>query len=262
MFATLSDIFEAKITTAAEALPLDEELALISRAQGGDEDAYNALLMQYRLGLRGLVRTEYARAGGFVDADETRANVLLGFAEALASCDGTTRLSAKLKGATLTASHEFHLVDNFNVPYRTRQRYMQALREAGPDGNAEEKAVELGMSPEVFRAIREALRAGSYEGMLDDGTGEMSGRSREASMTTVTPERAYAEVDDAILVARAFAAVGELEEGICRDAYGFTEYDPIPDAEIAHRRGMTRPTVQRVRTRALEAMREALGDAR
>ncbi|WDS51686.1 DNA binding protein [Microbacterium phage Barnstormer] len=264
---TIAVVFDAKLIPAAP-LELEQELALITAAQGGDSDAYVSLLRQYAHGLRGLAKSEYARAGGTVDADETRANVLLAFAEALAACDGTTRIAAKLKASAYEVAEAHHLVGNFTIPARTRQRYFQAHREAGPDGDVEAKAVELGMSREVFRELREAFRVNSMDAMIDAHRSTM-GRKRGLAEGTASDsepdtfgsiyvERGYATVDQAETVARAFDAVDELTEGVIRDAYGFTEYDPIPDAEIAHRRGYSRSKVQRIRTEGIATMRAAL----
>lgn len=263
---TLADILDAKLDRGAESLPFEEELALIERAQSGDEDAYVALLRQYAHGLRNLMKTEHSRAGGLVDADETRANVLLAFAEALAECDGTTRIAAKLRVKVYDVATEHHLVGALSVPTRTRQRYMQALREAGPDGDAEATAAELGMSREAFLAVRDAIGARSIEDMHATRMARMNEEhsttyftSPEQEATGITPERSYASVEQRATVERAFAAVDELTGDIIRDAYGFTEYDPIPDAEIAHRRGFSRSKVQRIRTEGIVTMRRALG---
>ncbi|WDS52078.1 DNA binding protein [Microbacterium phage Caron] len=266
---TLAVIFDAKLIPAAP-LELEQELALITAAQGGDSDAYVTLLRQYAHGLRGLAKSEYSRAGGMVDADETRANVLLAFAEALAACDGTTRVAAKLKSSVYSVAEEHHLVGNFAIPTRTRQRYFQALREAGVDGDAEAKAIELGMSREVFLAVKDVIGARSLEEAaahfskatpgsgVDMAASGAGGIGWDMPMESLTAERNYATVDQAADVARAFDAVDELTEGVIRDAYGFTEYDPIPDAEIAHRRGFSRSKVQRIRTEGIATMRVAL----
>lgn len=266
---TLAVIFDAKIAANTATLPLEDELDLIAQAQRGIEDAYLRLLRQYAPGLRGMAKSEYERAGGTVDADETRANVLLAFATALSECDGSTRVAAKLKKAALHVADEFHLVGAFTVPERTRQRYFQALREAGPDGDPAAKAVELGMTREIFTAVREAVGAGSFEYLAEapnranaasysHSTGGSAADS-EPEFGSIYTERGYATVEQTVTVARAFAAVDGLTGGVIRDAYGFTEYDPIPDAEIAHRRGFSRSKVQRIRTDGVATMRAALG---
>ncbi|WWV91889.1 hypothetical protein GMYAFLOJ_CDS0059 [Microbacterium phage phiMiGM15] len=246
---TLRAIFDDKLT-GADRLPLEEETALIARAQAGDFDAYNALLVQYAHGLRAMAEQEYARAAGHVDHDETRANVLLAFAEALHECQEGDRVAFRLPKATLRVADSHHLVGGFTIAERTRQRYMQARREAGPDGDAEAKARELGMTRETFLSVRDALDASSFDGILEE--------QGDSGMQAIGLERGYSTVEQRADVAKAFAAVDVITGDVIRDAYGFTEYDPIPDAEIAHRRGFSRSKVQRIRSEGLATMRKAL----
>ncbi|GEB46978.1 hypothetical protein MTE01_29230 [Microbacterium testaceum] len=246
---TLRAIFDDKLV-AREKLEHAEETRLVRAAQDGDLDAYNTLLRQYAHGLRSLAEQEYARAGGHVSHDETRANVLLAFAEAVHECQAGDRVAFRLPKATLRVADEHHLVGGFTIAERTRQRYMQALREAGPDGDAEAKARELGMTRETFLSVRDALGASSFDGILEE--------QGDAGMQAIGLERGYSTVEQRADVAKAFAAVDVITGDVIRDAYGFTEYDPIPDAEIAHRRGYSRSKVQRLRSEGLSTMRKAL----
>ncbi|AWY04887.1 DNA binding protein [Microbacterium phage Floof] len=290
---SIRELFDAKLAPFAQ-LPLEEELALISEAQGGSEEAKLRLLRQYANGLRSIAAREHARAGGREageDPEETRANVLIAFMEALAACDGTTRIAARLKGATLDAANTYHLRSAFAVPARTRARYFQALREAGLNGNAEDKAVELGMSREVFQQVRAAFSTDSIEGLgetwshgvgvaADTYGGQDYGRERAPHMEGLQSslQPSYATTEDRLTLARAYAAVDELTLGVIEDAYGFAFYDddstpekpirdrdpfagfdPIPDTQIAHLRGMSRSGIQRKRTEGLAAMRVAVG---
>lgn len=254
---TLRAIFDDKLIANAR-LDRDAETALIAAAQAGEFKAYDTLLRQYAHGLRALAEQEYARAGGHVDAEETRANVLLAFAEAVHECQEGERVAQRLPKAILKAADAYHLVGAFTVAERTRQRYMQALREAGPGGNAEEKARELGMTRETFLAVKDAIGATSFEEFTESHARSGEGGSVEPNVAAITVERGYATVEQRADVAKAFAAVDETTGDVIRDAYGFTEYDPIPDAEIAHRRGYSRSKVQRIRTEGLSKMRVAL----
>ncbi|MDR6866800.1 DNA-directed RNA polymerase sigma subunit (sigma70/sigma32) [Microbacterium resistens] len=240
VYTTLADIFDSK-AEALEPLDLDVEFALIVKAQAGDERATLALMRQYAVGLRGLAKREYARAGEHVDAEETRQNVALAFMEALAACDGTVRLAAKLQVAAFKVADEFHLVGVLSMSSRARSRFFQVRREVGVGADVEAVAVELGMSRETYRAVEAALSAAP----VDDHR-------------NVAVDGGFEAVDKGAMCARAFAAVEELTESIIRDAYGFTEYEPIPDGEIAYRRGLSRSKVQRVRTGGLERMRRVL----
>jgi hypothetical protein len=265
---TLRAIFDDKLVTR-EKLEHAEETRLIRAAQDGDLGAYETLLMQYAHGLRALVEQEYARAAGHVDALETRANVLLAFAEAVHECQTGERVAFRLPKAALRVADEHHLVGGFAIPARTRQRFTQARREAGPDGDAEAKALELGMTRETFRAVKEALDAQSLDDLIGGGLEKANDRAyaphgagnnfdSEPRTSSLTVERGYSTVEQRADVAKAFAAVDVITGDVIRDAYGFTEYDPIPDAEIAHRRGYSRSKVQRIRAEGLSTMRKAL----
>ncbi len=294
MFTTsIHEIFDARLAPYEE-MPLADELALIADAQAGVEVAKLRLLRQYAGGLRAAAAREYARAGGRsgefsagADPEEVRANVLVAFMEALAACDGTTRVAVHLRAATLNAANEYHLRSSFAVPARTRSRYFQALREAAPGQDPEDKAVELGMSRETFREVRAAFATASFEGLTvgpmthtHTDAGQRYGAEGSLVMTSVGSSSAptYATTEDRVTLARAYAAVDELTLGIIEDAYGFAYYDdestpdapqrerdpfagfdPIADAQIAHLRGLSRSGVQRKRTDGIAAMRTAVG---
>lgn len=275
MSATLADLFDAPIADYAGPLPLEEELALIAAARDGDRAAEERLLFQYAHALRRAVSGERARLGERGDAQEARANVLLAFTEAVRGARPGERVTQILHSKVLHVADEYHLIDGLTVPARTGRKVMAALRLAGDDVAAAQRIAEEreGVAPETFRAALSALSPQSLDDDHHDaivGTGNSTtdagpNRVRDraeaagASLTaSIAPERDFARVEDVIDTQRALAALDEVGRRIVRDYYGFSDYDVIPDAEIAHRLGMTRPTVQRKRISALLTMHDAL----
>lgn len=236
------------------------ETALVVAAQSGDTDAYMMLLDLYGPTLRATV----ARAKKTVDSEEAQAVALLAFAEVLASHDTTdpayangrlaSRLTPHLKdalGVAMTAEHAFA------VPKRTYMRYLGILNEA--DGNvqaARDLAPDRQMTVETFDAIRDALGTGTIDDLPE---GQSAAHDRIEGATTVYASSPVTDVEDQVLVDAALASITDEECRIVELAYGFTEYDPVPDAEIGHRLGLTRPTVQRKRAGALSTIRKTLG---
>lgn len=263
-----------RLFTYADAVVVTEpeEVALIEAAQAGDEDAYARLLEIYGPAIRAAVNS----ARKIIDEEEAQATALVAFAEVLASHDPhnpdyldgrlAPRLAPHLKdalGLAVAGSYAFQ------VPKRSLTRYLGILKEAdGDPAAARDLAPSRSMSVETFDAIRAAAAATSLTEATEFGedfhrTGEGSeGTSYRASDLAASPLFAPApvvDIEDRLLVQAAFRAVEDQEARIVELAYGFTEYDPVPDAEIAHRLGLTRPTVQRKRGKALTSMRKALG---
>lgn len=260
----LADIFDRN----AKQIPLQEadERAAIADALAGDSDAVIRLMYAYAPALRNAVST-FTYAGGAyaasqpADHEDLRSSVTVGFMEALRAFDPEkhTRLAAVINGPLREAlANDLTSPVAFTVPYRTLSRFYAILRKA--DGNTFEAvkiAREHHMSPETFLSVLSAVRnVESYDGPTsteDDGSGALG---KDAALPLW--DNSAAE-EDAVLVAAAFLAVDDVEEKVCRLAYGFETYgDPVADIEIGHRLGMTRPTVQRRRSSALTKMRAAL----
>lgn len=249
-----TELFDAEIDYTGP-LPLEEESRLIAAAHDGDYGAYEALLYQYRPALRALVASEQRRTSGTVDPDESRANALLAFAEALHVTQPGERIAARLKAALLRAADEYHLIGTLTVPYRTRRKYLQALRDA--HGNLTEAraiAASRGMLPETFTAVRQAIATGTWTST----NGLLAGEYGGPELSQLTHERGYATIEDAADAQRALDTLDDTSRTIVRDYYGFNDYDMVPDAEIAHRMGFSRSKVQRLRDGALETMHGAL----
>ncbi|MEO2133344.1 MULTISPECIES: hypothetical protein [unclassified Microbacterium] len=251
-------------TRPLEPLPLEVERELIAAAKLSDERAYEALIDQYAPAIRKATQREHRRLrDSGVDIDEVRSLVLLGFVEAVATCEGE-RLAGNIRPAIArTIDAELPSPSAVTVPARTMSRFMAVLAEAGGDIQlAAELAPSMDLSVETFHSVREALRSwDSLEGLTEDGEeGHGHGRDLDAASAILT-ERGYASVEAKAMCAAAFAAIAHDEKAtlVVRDAYGFSDYRPLSDAEVAERRGMSRSAVQRTRTEALGTMRRELG---
>jgi DNA-directed RNA polymerase specialized sigma subunit len=257
MNTVLADIFDRNIERRFESVEV--EVAAIASAKAGDEQAVIDLMYAYTFALNNALG-KFRNAGGgnrgaYGDSTEERRSLaVMGFMEAIHAFDPE-------KHTRLSAIVGVHLVQEigsmvgpiaFTVPQRTLTRFFSILRMADGDLAAGAKlAPEYSMTSETFQAVAEACRTTSH-GIPSAGDPTWE--------TDVSPlwSRADKEEDD-ILVMAAFSAVDDLEGQVVSMAYGFDDYDPIADAEVAHRMGLSRPKVQRVRSSALGKMREALG---
>lgn len=259
MNTVLADIFDRNIERRFESA--EEEVATIAKAKAGDEQAVIDLMYAYTFALNNALG-KFRKAGGgnrgsFGDSvEERRSLAVMGFMEAIHAFDAE-------KHGRLAAIIGVHLVQEiggmvgtiaFTVPQRTLTRFFSILRMA--DGDLIEGAKlapEYSMTSETFTAVADACRTTSH-GLPTDG--DPSWENGASPLWS----RADKEEDD-ILVMAAFGAVDDLEGEVVSLAYGFDDYDPVSDAEVAHRMGLSRPKVQRVRASALVKMREALGVA-
>ncbi|QWY81869.1 DNA binding protein [Microbacterium phage Honk] len=246
-------------------LPIDVEVELIACAKDGDEAAYERLIANYIPGLRALAASELQRSGRLVDVDEVRANVLLAFVEAVHAARPGERVAPQLAPAAKHAADDFehNLVAALSVPGRTQRRYFQAIREAKRNGtNPVDEAAALGLAPESFYAVKAALGFDSIERLQElNAPGVFDGIGvHEPAMSPIHVEQGYANAETRHMARAALAALNDdpVAAVIVREAYGFTGYEPVPDAEVAHRHGLTRPTVQRKRIKALDTMHEAI----
>lgn len=268
--AVLSDVFdrsaERRIPSAAD------ERAAISLAQDGDEAATLDLVYAYAPTLRAAA----ARHERTLGREEARQATVLGLLEAVHAFDLSSdyeRLAAivweYVADAVQTAAGTMVAI---SVPSRTLKRFFGILRRA--DGDLEAAALAAPkheLSTESFWAIVDALRVdpldvkalgGTKAGI--EGRHAVDGPSFVGAESHARPlwqhaDRGTSDAEDRILAEVALRAVDGFSRDVCRLAYGFSEADPIPDAEIAHRLGYSRPKVQRTRTTALVKMRDALG---
>lgn len=258
--SVMSEIFDRKADRRIESA--QEERAAILAAQGGDDDAMVRLAYAYAYALRNAVSKFTGPDTSAADREEVRSSAFLGFVEAVHAFDPEAgdRL-AGIVGATLarTLREEYMTPSAFTVPDRTLTRFYSILRKA--DGNPYEAAAQApqyGMSRETFLAVLSAVRNVSSLDASAPGT-DPDAPAQELHAAPLWD--AVVSEEDSQLVAAAFDAVDDLEETVCRLAYGFADYDPVPDAEIGDRLGFSRATAQRHRAGALVKMRNALAVA-
>jgi RNA polymerase sigma factor (sigma-70 family) len=267
----LADIFDRNVERRFESPEAEREA--IAAAKAGDEAATVALMYAYSNLLRSGVRW-YTNALPSVpkaaDLEDVRSNAVLGLMTAIKAFDLNAEVHNRL--AAIAKQHIYeHVSVNaptavaaFTVPQRTMTRFFSILREA--EGNVYEAAAlapKYSMTRETFFSVLSAIRnVDSYDALTgaEDENGQATDGSRDLDAHPIW-DGSDAE-DDRLLVEAAFEAVDDVEEKVCRLAYGFETYgDPVADVEVAHRLGMTRPTVQRRRSSALNKMREALAVA-
>ncbi|UYL87648.1 DNA binding protein [Arthrobacter phage VResidence] len=266
----LADIFDRNIEHRFDTVEAERDA--IAAAKKGDEEATVALMYAYAHTLRSGVRW-YTHAlpsvakGG--DLEDVRSNAVMGLMAAIQAFDLDADIHDRLAAIAkqhvyeTVAAHAPTAVAAFTIPQRTMSRFFSILREA--EGNVYEAAAlapKYSMKRETFLAVLSAVR--NVESYDAAEANDDEGRSGDFLGTeNVRPiwDNSAAEEDE-LLVAAAFDAVDDVEERVCRLAYGFETYgDPVPDVEIAHELGMTRPTVQRRRSGALNKMRSALAVA-
>ena len=261
--SVIADIFDRR---AEKRVSVEEERELLAAAQLGDEDAKLAIFYAYAAALRNGVKW-YTRAQPTVpqapDLDDVRQSAVLGLLEAIQNFDPAKhdRLAAiAAQYITNAVSVHSQAASGFTIPERTMKRFFGILRKA--DGNIYEAtriAPQHEMTAETFLSILSAVRnVDGLEALQEGGDDSVGPREIEARSIFGDPA---ADAEDAVLVELAFSAVDDLEEAICRLSYGFADYEPIPDVEVAHRLGLSRPKTQRVRAGALGKMRQALGVA-
>lgn len=258
--SVMSEIFDRNVEHRFESA--EEERAAIQAAKGGDSDAMVALMRAYAPAIRNAVSKFTGPDSTAHDREELRSAVVLGFVEAVNAYDSATadRLAGLIKDVLArTLREEFLTPTAFAVPDRTLTRFYAILRQA--DGNVYEAAAlapSYEMKSATFLAVLSAVR---NVNSLDQYPHGPDGEEAPIHASAVPLwDNAVAE-EDADLVAAAFAAVDSLEEVVCRLAYAFTDYDPVPDAEIGDRLGFSRAKAQRIRAGALGKMREALAVA-
>jgi DNA-directed RNA polymerase specialized sigma subunit len=269
----ISDIFDRGVE---QRLSLEDERLAIELAQHGDQAAQTKLLLAYAPALRNGVQW-FARAlpstPQRADLEDVRSQAILGFLEAIKafSLNSHDRLAAiapqYIRNAVAVSASS---ATSFTVPERTLKRFFGILREAeGNAARAADLAPSFEMKRDTFLAVLSAVRnVTSYDGLSSGGTangasvhGWGDGENTKEPHAFPIWDANEAAVVDRILVEMAFTAVDELEAQVMLLAYGFTDYEPIPDAEVGHRLGFSRAKAQRTRTAALEKMRHSLGVA-
>lgn len=239
----LQDLF--KLKAVAVSLPLEEEQALIARAQQKDGDAVWALLLQYR-GL--LQKTAYevrksARTMTPEQIEDLEADLVLAAVDTIQTFDAVrfVRLSQVLPGRLRDVGRE--MATTLAVPRGTLALWFKIWREADQDFPAAEVLAPVrGMSANTFRAIAHALAASGSEWV---------NVPYSADVPTADSET-YA------LAHRALALLTPAEREVIELSYGFRG-DPKTDQEVGEIREAGPRTIREQRVRALDKMREGLG---
>jgi DNA-directed RNA polymerase specialized sigma subunit len=264
----LADIFDNNTERRFDSA--EAELEAIAKAKAGDEQATIALMYAYAHALNAATG-QFRHAGGVWSegkrnahlTDDLRSIVVLGFMEAINAYDPEVhdRLAAVIKQYVV---HHLSadLVDPiaFHVPQRTLTRFYSILRKANGDPiKGAALAPKFEMRVDTFMDVLAAVRTVNLE-LAEDEDDDTAMRAQWEAARPLW-DRPEAE-EDALLVEAAFSAVDDVEEQVCRLAYGFETYgDPVPDAEIGHRLGLSRQKTQRTRAAALGKMRQALAVA-
>ncbi len=261
--SVITEIFDRR---AEKRFTVEEERELLQAAQSGDEAAKIEILFAYapalRNGLTWFTRAQ-ASAPQAADLDDVRQSAVMGLLEAIVAFQPDThnRLAA-IASKYITNAVSVHSQDasGFTIPERTMKRFFGILRLAeGNVGEAVKLAPQHEMKAETFLAVLQAVR--NVDGLEAlQGDGDSSGSGHEVACSSIFGD-SVADAEDAVLVEVAFSAVDDLETDVCRLSYGFADYDPVSDAEVGHRLGLSRAKAQRVRAGALGKMRQALGVA-
>jgi DNA-directed RNA polymerase specialized sigma subunit len=257
--AVLTDIFKRNIERRFETVEAEQKA--IALAKNGDSQAFIDLMYAYTFALRRACHT--FRGTSAADAEEMRALAIEGLLEAIHAFDpevhdrlasiANQRIARKVSG---DLCHSVAL----SVPQRTLSRFFSILRKAGGDPYlAAELAPENDMSVESFYSVLAAVRASTIEEERDD---ENYGSATSRLDTAMPIGFDACAAGDTVLVNAALGILeDDLEAHVILMSYGFEDYEPVPDAEVAHRMGLSRQKVQRLRSSALCRMREALGVA-
>lgn len=271
----VANIFDRKVNMP---LTADQERELVARAVLGEDEAKYRLMYAYAAILNRSVTSTMAvipaRWQTAENLADLRSFAITGFLEALDRFDPERhhRLAAiapKYVANAVAAAAESST--GFAVPERTLKRFYKVMREAkGNVYDAVKLAPSLSMSAQTFLTILSAVRdthsiEGAEAATDEHGPWTQGGQSSAGSLgVEYAPlvgeiRTTEAVIEDDVLIAAAFAAIDDLETDVVRLAYGFADYDPQPDAEVANRLGMSRSVVQRTRSGALDKMRLALG---
>lgn len=260
----LTDIFVRNIEHRFESAEAEREA--IAAAKLGDEAATIAIMYAYAPAMRnGMAHFRYAGgvwSEGF-RADhltqELRSLAVHGLIEAIHAFNPEVhhRLASIAAKRIIQEMAELVGPVAFTVPTRTLTRFYSILRKADGDPvKAAAIATKHSMTVETFMDVLSAVRTTNLELASDEEDDSAMLARWEAARPVWSRTEDAAE--DALLVEAAFDAVDDLEEEVCRLSYGFSDYDPVPDAEIGHRLGFSRAKAQRTRSSALGKMRDAL----
>lgn len=240
---------------------LADEARTILAAQNGDEAAMASLIDHHADQIGALVRKHC-----FNDStrDDLRQAAVIGFMAAVRKYDPTrgVRLRSYAETSILWEINEARR--NFqalSLPYDAQKDYETAMRQARRVLGAEAGATDVyetartlahtaGMTPETFAAVHSARRHWTGSDVVATDVAHLVPLG-------VQPVATVAAVEDRDEAVRLLARLEPLARQVVALAVGYDGGEPLSDAAVAERLGMTRPTVQRIRTRALAALRAA-----
>lgn len=231
---------------AINLLDAETERKLIIRAQRGDEQAMLDLRTAYMPALRAAARRfeEMLGEDAMQEADLCFIGIVYNH-----DFDKAQRLSQRIKDELSHALKQAATMasSQFTIPQRTQTRFLNAVRKADGDmALAVEYAQEFGLSRDTFYALYEVLRGVTH---LDAYQGD--------GATPISPDR-FVDIETKTMVDMAFRAVSTEEASVLEDHCGFTG-EPVPIAEIAHKRGVSRKHINEVKNRGLNKMRREVG---
>lgn len=229
---------------------------LIAAAQSGDTAAADTLYRSVITNLRAWSR-EYSDT---IDFEDALAAASLAFSEAVADfvpgkgASFLGLLRTYVTSALTDAGRQGGKTGRgvrVSVPERTLKRFYAILRAADYDlARGLEIAASKDMATDTFRDLYYALASDDGAVTEDD----------EAEVYLIPdPSSVELQAEETLLLETAWKAVDDFETDVCRLAYGFSDYRPNSDGEIAEKLGYGRATIQRRRQGALSKMRVSLG---
>lgn len=264
---SLDELDEARLILIAQGHPGGSPEAAKSRLIAAYGPALRAAVSRFKGGVGDgqLSRSASDYGTSSRSIEDLQSAAIVGLLEAIAEHDPAKnpRLAGTLVHHLNRAlSEEVEAAPAFAIPTRTLSRFYGIVRAAEGDLDAAEVlAGDFGMSVDTFRDVRSAVGAESLDKMAadtDNGT-SASTKGNDVAAEPIFAPSPVVDVEDRILVDMAFGAMTDEEARVCELAYGFTEYEPVPDPEIAHRIGVSKAAVQRRRNKALGKARRALG---
>lgn len=275
----LSDIFRG---ATGPALSDTETARLVDLAAAGDNAAFLTLAATYGPLLRGEAKRVPATQ---TDTEEAQQAVIVGFWSAIRkSAETGTPFGAAVARygirPALAESTAATADRGPSVPPAVARDVARAMRKATaalPDTATRAEVVAYAegiacapradkgrrMAPADFRAALDATALAPVA--LDDPDDPEATKVHDtyAADAEANVSATLSPAERAVLAARALDAMTDRQQTVCRMSYGFGDdgdaCDPLPDAEIAHRLGGSRQSVQQARARGIDRARAALG---
>ena len=238
----LDDIFRRGME--GEPITEDTERDLICAARNGSEDAFVRLAYQYAPAMRAAMRPYQGLPR---DRKESYQQTLLGALwGAIRECGTEGRLASYLAYraplAEALSQHAAQAFEAVRIPARTMWRYWEVIKAAGEQARpARDVAPECGMAATTFDRIRALQHA-----------------SRGLDEVEVPHNAPTALAEDRRATQRALAALPDTEREVIELIYGLGGRESRTQAKVGALLGVSQSQVQRIHSRAIAIMREAL----